>query len=40
VDAAIALLALRSAKQRLGTHLGFPHLRSRPLTTPAPAPQK
>lgn len=29
VDAVIAVLALRSAKQRLGTHLGFPHLRSR-----------
>jgi Phosphorylase superfamily len=29
VDAFIAVLALRSAKQRLGTHLGFPHLRSR-----------
>jgi len=29
IDAAIAVLALRSAKQRLGTHLGFPHLRSR-----------
>ena len=25
VDAVIAVLALRSAKQRLGTHLGFPH---------------
>ena len=28
-DAAIAVLVLRSTKQRLGTHLGFPHLRSR-----------
>jgi len=40
LDAAIALLALRSAKQRIGTHLGFPHLPSWPLTTPAPALQK
>jgi hypothetical protein len=29
IDAAIAVLVLRSTKQRLGTHLGFPHLRSR-----------
>jgi hypothetical protein len=29
VDAITAVLALRSAKQRLGTHLGFPHMRSR-----------
>lgn len=29
VDAVIAVLALRSAKQQIGTHLGFPHLRSR-----------
>jgi hypothetical protein len=29
VDAAIAVLVLRSTKRRLGTHLGFPHLRSR-----------
>ena len=29
VDAVIAVRALHSAKQRLGNHLGFPHLRSR-----------
>ena len=28
-DALIAVLALRSAKQQLGTHLGFPHLQHR-----------
>jgi hypothetical protein len=29
VDAVIAVRALRRAKQRLGTHLGFPHLHGR-----------
>jgi len=29
VDAVVAVLTLRSAKQRLGTHLGFPHLQQR-----------
>jgi Phosphorylase superfamily len=41
IDAVIAVRALRRAKQRLGTHLGFPHAPpSRPLTTPTPALQK
>jgi hopanoid-associated phosphorylase len=40
VDAGIALLALRGAKQRLGAHLGFPHLRSWPSTIPTPALQE
>ena len=39
VDAVIALLALRGAKQRLGTHLGFPHHRSQPLI-PTPVLQE
>jgi len=38
VDAVIAVRALRRAKQRLGTHLGFPHLHG-PLTTPTAALQ-
>jgi len=38
VDAVIAVRALRSAKRRLGTHLGFPHLHSgRPLNCLIPA---
>jgi phosphorylase superfamily protein len=31
IDAGLALLALRDAKRRLGTHLGFPHEPSRQL---------
>jgi adenosylhomocysteine nucleosidase len=38
VDAVVAVTALRSAKQRLGAYLGFPHLRSRgPVPIPARA---
>ena len=38
VDALIAMLALHSAKQRLGAHLGFPHLPSRrPVAIPTRA---
>jgi adenosylhomocysteine nucleosidase len=37
IDAVMAVMALRSAKQRLGAHLGFPHLHSR---SPVPIPTR